>query len=124
MTEKNLTTLTAQWLQKQYPNVIYRFDLASDQKLSIGQATRNSRLHGKWSKGSPDLTIFEMKKGYGALFVELKVKSPFKKNGELRKDKHLESQNKFHKLLRGKGYKVEFANGFDEVREVVRGYFE
>ena len=123
-TESHLAAQVAIYLQIQYPDVIYKFDLASDQRLSIQQANRNSKLLGKWSKGSPDLTILEMKKGYGALFIELKAdgSSPFKKNGELKKNIHLETQARFHKKLRAKGYFVTFATGFDETVSIIKEY--
>ncbi len=124
MTERNLTTNIAKFMQVQFPKVIYRFDLASDQKLSIQQATRNSNLHGRWSKGMPDMIIIEKRGGYGALFIELKVTSPFKKDGELKIDKHLENQARFHKELEARGYKAIFTTGFEETIETIREYLK
>lgn len=122
--EQILTEQVSRFMQMQFPNVIFKFDLASDQKLTIQQASRNSNLHGKWSRGSPDLTIFEKRGEYGALFLELKAegKSPFKKNGELKKNDHLETQDKYHQELRKRGYKVEFSTGFDETILKIRAY--
>ncbi len=109
-------------MQVQFPKVLYRFDLASDQKLSIQQATRNSHLHGKYSKGYPDMIILAQNGSYGALFIELKVTSPFKKNGELKKSEHLENQARFHNELEARGYKAVFTTGFEETIEAIREY--
>ena len=122
--EQNLAKEISHYLQRQYPKVIFRFDLSSDQKLSIQQAARNSALHGRWSKGSPDLTIYEKRGQYGALFLELKAdgKSPYKKDGTIRKDKHLQRQDEFHQLLRERGYAAAFATGFWECKEMIDEY--
>jgi hypothetical protein len=122
--EQNLVKEISHYLQVQYPRVIFKFDLASDQKLTIQQASRNAALHGRWSKGSPDLCIYEKRHGYGALFIELKAhgKSPYKKDGTLRKDKHLERQDEFHKLLRDRGYYASFATGFGECKQLIDDY--
>jgi len=122
MTERNLTTNIAKFMQVQFPNVIFKYDLSSDQRLSIQQATRNSNIQGKWSKGFPDLTIFERRGSYGALFIELKIISPYKKNGELKKNSHLKNQARIHSELDSRGYKAVFTTGFEETVEVIRDY--
>lgn len=55
MRESDLYRLVAEYLQVQYPEVIYRFDLAADLKLTPGQAVRHKRLHPH--RGYPDLFI-------------------------------------------------------------------
>ena len=124
--EALLAVKVSNYLQIQYPKTIFRFDLASDQRLSIQQAARNSRLHGIWSKGTPDLVIYAKKGNYGALFIELKADgcSPFKKDGTLKKNSHTETQDKFHKNLRDQGYKCEFAVGFDETKKLIDEYLK
>ena len=124
MTERNLTTNIAKFMQVQFPNVIFKYDLSSDQRLSIQQATRNSQLHGRWSRGSPDMVILAQNGSYGALFIELKIISPYKKNGELKKSKHLDNQANFHKELEKRGYKAVFTTGFEETVEVIRDYLK
>lgn len=58
--EHNLYEQIARYLQLQYPNVIYRFDLAADIKLTPGQAAKHHRLHPE--RGYPDLLIAEYNK--------------------------------------------------------------
>ena len=124
--EALLAIKVSNYLQLQYPTTIFKYDLASDQKLSIQQATRNSRLHGRYSKGHPDLVIYAKKGNYGALFIELKAAgcSPFKKDGTLKKNKHTEKQNSIHEMLRERGYKCEFAVGFDETKILIDEYLK
>ena len=55
--EHNLYEQLARYLQLQYPNVIYRFDIAADLKLTPGQAAKHKRLHPE--RGYPDLFIAE-----------------------------------------------------------------
>ena len=55
--EHNLYEQIARYLQLQYPNVIYRFDVGADLKLTMGQAAKHKRLHPE--RGYPDLFIAE-----------------------------------------------------------------
>jgi flagellar biosynthesis/type III secretory pathway protein FliH len=117
----------ARYLQLQYPEVIYRFDLAADLKLTAGQAAKHKRLHPH--RGYPDLFIAEPKTTtytmeYTGLYLELKAEgnSPFKKDGTLKKNEHLEEQNEMLENLRDKGYKAEFAVGFEEAKEIIDDY--
>ena len=57
--EHNLYEQIARYLQLQYPDVIYRFDIAADLKLTPGQAAKHKRLHPE--RGYPDLFISEPK---------------------------------------------------------------
>lgn len=127
--EHQLYEQIATYLQLQYPNVIYRFDLAADLKLTMGQAAKHKRLHPK--RGYPDLFIAEYKVDHWTntprwhgLFLELKAEgnSPFKKDGALKKDEHLEEQEEMLEALRSRGYMAEFATGFDEAKEIIDDY--
>ena len=57
MTEHDIYVQIADYLRYQYPSVIYRFDLAADLKLSIGQARKHKRL--QHYRGYPDMFIAE-----------------------------------------------------------------
>lgn len=96
--EHNLYEQVARYLQLQYPDVIYRFDIAADLKLTPGQAAKHKRLHPE--RGYPDLFIAKPKEvkvktalggGYilveaktlSGLYLEIKTESnsPYKKDG-------------------------------------------
>lgn len=122
MTEHQLYELIAEYMQVHYPDVIYRFDLASDLKLTPGQARRHKKLHPK--RGFPDLFIAEPAGKYAGLYIEVKKdgESPFKKNGELKKDEHLEEQAEMLERLEFRGYKAVFGVGADEVMRIIDDY--
>lgn len=131
--EHQLYVRIARYLQENYPDVIYRFDIAADLKLTKGQASKFKRLHPE--RGYPDLFIAKPRDGlnmetggnlnyYAGLYIELKAEgnSPFKKDGALKKDQHLEEQQLMLKGLRYRGYKAVFATGFDEAKQVIDEY--
>lgn len=139
--EHQLYVKIAQHLQENYPDVIYRFDIAADLKLTQGQAKKFKTLHPK--RGYPDLFIakpkvilstnsnaytlngeqVEIKYGF---YLELKAEgnSPFKKDGTLKKDQHLEEQNEYLERLRKVGYKAEFATGLEEAVTMIDNYLQ
>lgn len=124
--ETSMASEVSKFLGEEYPTVIYRFDVGADVKLSLNQATKFSRLQGLWSTGYPDLFIAFVNKYYAGLYLELKAdgKSPYKLNGELKKDKHLENQERIHQLLRDVGYEVKFVTGLKEAKDAIEEYME
>lgn len=130
MREHDIYVLIADYLRYQYPEVIYRFDLAADLKLSIGQARKHKRLQ-KY-RGYPDLFIAEVKavddarKVCFGLFIELKKEGTriFKKDGTLVSDTHIREQFDMLHDLRVRGYAAEFACGFDEAKKLIDDYMK
>ena len=134
MNEHQLYETIARYLQMQYPDVLYRFDLAADLKLTVGQAAKHKRLHPK--RGWPDLFIAEPKVGkdregrvigmdYYGLFLELKREGTTiykKSDGQLVKDKHIREQAEVLSDLSKRGYMAEFAIGFDEAKRIIDEY--
>lgn len=133
--EHQLYVKIAQHLQENYPDVIYRFDIAADLKLTQGQAKKFKTLHPK--RGYPDLFIAQPSPtiewgpnglifGGVGLYLELKAEgnSPFKKDGTLKKDQHLEEQNEYLERLRRVGYKAEFATGLEEAVTMIDNYLQ
>ena len=136
--EHQLYVKIARYLQENYPDVIYRFDIAADLKLTMGQASKFKMLHPR--RGYPDLFIahpvvkphrdengmikITETASYAGLYLELKAEgnSPFKKDGTLKKDQHLEEQQAMLDMLRHKGYRAVFATGFDEAKEIIDEY--
>lgn len=57
MREHDIYIMIADYLRYQYPTVIYRFDLAADLKLTMGQASKHKILQRY--RGYPDLFIAE-----------------------------------------------------------------
>ena len=104
------------WIRDTYPDTPYRVDVAADIPLSPRNKGRVKALHGKWSRGYPDLLILERTKKFGALFVELKV------DGVVPNTEHTRRQAAYHEVLRSKGYKVEFCCGLEAAKRTISKY--
>lgn len=143
--EHDLYTMLADYLRYNYKDIIWRFDLAADLKLTIGQARKHKRL--QQHRGYPDLFIAEprevkterqvikpkdgsaiieaylIQKKHG-LYLEIKKAGTriYKKDGTLVADEHIREQFDVLEQLRKRGYVAEFACGFDEAKEIIDRY--
>ena len=79
ITEKQLHLQICTYLKLQYPKIIFATD-GSGLRVSIGEAKRLKKLRS--SNGIPDIIIFRPSKSHNGLFLEVKAKSPFKKDGD------------------------------------------
>jgi hypothetical protein len=119
--EYQLQVQVCNYLNLQYPIVQYMSDTVANVKLTMPQAVRNKKIQKEGFK-CPDLIIFQPKGKHHGLFIELKVTSPFKKDGQLKKNDHIEGQAKTIQGLREQGYYATFATGFDEAKNVIDAY--
>jgi len=119
MTEKDLHKSICFYLQAQYPKVIFNTDM-SGLKLTMGQSVQAKKLRS--SNGFPDITILEPSTGYNALFIEVKKETPYKKDGTLKSNRHLEEQQEMHKQLMIKGYYAAFVWSFEQAKEILDEY--
>ena len=130
--EHSLYEQIARYLQLQYPDVVYRFDLASDLKLTPGQAAKHKRLHPE--RGYPDLFIAESSTNiwnspvrewglHFGLYIEIKKDGEKlnKKDGSWRTS-HIAEQAGMLENLRARGYRAEFGVGFDECKQIIDEY--
>lgn len=131
MKEHDIYKMIADYLRYQYPTVIYRFDLAADLKLTMGQASKHKRLQRY--RGYPDLFIAEPKailrsdgNDYikGGLYLEIKKAGTriFKQDGTLVSDEHIREQYDMLEQLRRRGYAANFACGFNEAKALIDRY--
>ncbi len=111
----------SQYLSVAYPKVLFLSDTVAFLKLTAPQQIRNKQIQKQGFK-TPDLLILEPKKEYSGLFIELKVESPFKKDGTLKKNEHLEAQQKTIDELNEKGYIALFSWGFERTKKVIDWY--
>lgn len=119
--EFELQKSICRWLSYQYPKVLFLSDTIASVKLTIPQQGRN-KLIQKNNFKAPDLLIFEPRGRFSGLFIELKVKSPYKKDGSLFKDEHLEGQERTINDLKQKGYYSCFSWSFDMTVEIINRY--
>lgn len=128
--EKKLSYQIATYLKLQYPKVEFRFDIAADIKLTIGQATivKNKLLH---KRGYHDLTILEAKGEYHGLLLELKKdkEEVYTKKGELKRrfnkktnSCHNQEQTNHLIKMRDKGYYAEYGFGFTDTISKIDNY--
>jgi len=123
--EDILSQDVSDFLALKYPKVIYRFDFAAGTRLSKTQRIRMKKLQGKWSRGYPDLIILKPNKRYCALFIELKIDTPYLKDGvTLKKDEHLQNQSNFIDALRNDGYHATFGVGLKHCIDIIDEYFD
>jgi hypothetical protein len=94
-------------------------------KLTMPQASRNKKVQKQGFK-CPDLIILEPRGGYFGLFIELKVETPYKLNGEIKasKDDHLKLQAETIGRLNELGYKAFFAWSFDMAKQIIDDYMK
>jgi hypothetical protein len=114
MNENTIRKQVTKWLQLQHPKVIYRWDLAADIRLTIGQAVRVKELHNR--RGYPDLFIAEPVGNWAGMFLELKKDKNelLRKDGFLKDNRHNREQLEFLRALRHKGYFVQYGLGFED----------
>ena len=127
MKESTLQCHVADYLRLQYPHVLFHSDYGSGIKLTPGQAAKQKRQNGG-RRAWPDMFLACVRtiggRYYHGLFLELKrpdVKI-YKKNGELVTNEHIREQAALLEELRQRGYKAEFACGFDEAKKIIDEY--
>lgn len=136
--EATLQQQVCDYLRLRYPWIIFRSDYASGLKLTIGQATRHKRLQS--GRAWPDLFVahprplrpYELGKNLGindaycGLFIELKRENArvYTKNGHYVSDPHIREQADMLDRLRARGYKAEFARGWEQARKLIDDYLE
>jgi len=112
----------AYYLRYQYPNVLYRFDMAG-LNLSKTQAGMNKAI--QCGKGYPDLTILEKRNGYGAMLIEIKPENTrlYKQNGEPATP-HIAEQMKYLFELHERGYCSAIAVGYEQAKKYIDKYLK
>lgn len=123
--EFELQKSVARYISLQYPEVDFMSDTIASVKLTERQAGRNKLVQKSGFK-MPDLLIFEPRNNFCGLFIELKIETPFKKDGTIKassKD-HLKLQHECLQKLTSKGYKAEFSWGWDMTKELIDEYLK
>ena len=123
--EYDLQVAVCLYLSYQYPDVEYMSDTIANLKLSKTQAGRNKKIQKNGFK-CPDLIIFEPKNNFFGLFIELKLETPFKKDGTIKAstNDHLKGQLETIEKLNKKGYSAHFSWGFDMTKEIIDNYLK
>lgn len=131
MKEAEIQQCVADYLRFQYPNVIFHSDFGSGIKLTMGQAVKQKRLNGG-RRAWPDMFIAQPVdidygqiswRRYSGLFIELKKEGTRlkKQNGEWSSE-HIAEQARMLSELQARGYKADFALGFDQAKNLIDDY--
>lgn len=122
--EYNLQKSICQYLDLQYRDVLYMSDTIAACKLTMQQAVRNKAIQ-KANFKCPDLIIFKPNGTYHGMFLELKVESPYYKDGSgLKADKHVHGQAESMIKLAAEGYFCSFAWTFDQAKSLIDNYLK
>ena len=123
MTEKIIHQQVCDYLNLQYPNVIYTSD-ASGMRVSIGLRMELKRKRCKRFV-IPDLIILHPSNGWHGLILEIKKDGEklIKKDGEFKKG-HISEQADTIGELTGLGYCAMFGIGFSDCKKIIDGYFK
>lgn len=123
--EYELQKAVCKYLNYQYPNIFYLSDTVANLSLTPAQQNRNKAIQ-KSNFHCPDLLILEPNSVYKGLFIELKITTPYKRNGEIKasaKD-HLKNQLETILKLNEKGYKSFFAWDFETIKKEIDKYLK
>ena len=123
--EYELQVAVCRYLSYQYPDVDFMSDTIANLKLSKTQSVRNKKIQKNNFK-CPDILILEPRNNFSGLFIELKLETPFKKDGTIKasaKD-HLKGQYETIQKLNQKGYSAHFSWGFDMTKEIIDNYLK
>jgi hypothetical protein len=123
--EYHLQKAVCQYLNYQYPNVFYLSDTVANLSLTPAQQNRNKAIQ-KNGFHCPDLLILEPNSVYKGLFIELKITTPYKLNGEIKasQNDHLKNQLETILKLNEKGYKSFFAWDFQTIIKEIDKYLK
>jgi hypothetical protein len=120
--EYKLQKMVCQWLELQHKDVNF-ISTGISLNLTAPQQRRNTAIQKNGFK-CPDLIIFEPRGQFAGMFIELKVKSPYLKNGQLTANEHIQAQNESMNKLRNKWYYCTFAWNFEMCMELITEYLE
>jgi len=121
--EFELQKQVCKYLDLQWPKILYISDTIAAVKLTMPQAIRNKQIQKQGFK-TPDLIIFHPNKYFHGLFLELKVKSPYQRNGQLYSDDHLQGQQDTLNDLSKLGYFAQFAWSFEMAKGIIDNYLK
>ena len=111
MSEERLQSEVIKYIQLQYPKARYCASLGG--QYQPFQSQRNRARRTGYSKGFPDLFIYEARNGYHGLALEIKTI----------KGRATKEQKEWIKNLNDRGYFAAVCTGFDEFEKVFNQYF-
>ena len=121
--EFELQKAVCNYLKLKYPSVLFDSDTIANVKLTAPQQARNKAIQKEGFK-RPDICIYYPTELYSGLFIELKIETPYKKDGTLKSGDHLRGQYETMKHLTALGYHCSFAWTFDMAIQIIDKYLQ
>jgi len=119
--EANLQKNICKYLKMQYPRI--RFKSGMEGERLAGGAIQGGRLRAiQFGPGHPDLVIYHKCNLYCGLALELKIETPYKKDGSFKAGQHLIEQNEWLLYLKQNGWLVAFVWDFDEAKRLIDNF--
>ena len=121
--EEDLHLAVCEYIIRRYPCLVFTSE-PSGLRVSLYQAKKLKRLRS--SSALPDLWVLSPNSHHHALLLELKrvESSPYRKDGTIRKNKHVQEQAEMLQRLLAVGYWANFAVGFDDSIAQIDAYVE
>jgi hypothetical protein len=121
--EANIHRELCRWLALAYPRALFNSDM-SGVRLPPKLAVQAARLRS--SRAMPDLMIFEPRRNYYGLFIELKNADTrlLLKDGTLTRDQHIQEQAAILVELSARNFLATFARGLNEAIELIHWYMD
>ena len=110
MSEERLQSEVVKYIQLQYPKARYCASLGG--QYQPFQAQRNRAKRTGYSKGFPDLFIYEARNGYHGLALEIKTI----------KGRATKEQKEWIEALNDRGYKPEVVKGLPAILNLIDSY--
>lgn len=109
------------YIRAKYPYAIFTSE-SSGIRVFWKQAKALKRMRS--SAGLPDIMIFEPRKSYYGLFLEVKRENfaVYKKDGGLVSNTHIQEQENILHRLKQRGYMAEFVRGFEDAKALIDYY--
>ncbi len=123
-TEYDLHRACIAYLRRVQPGALFYSDMRGV-KLSPGTARKNAKLQMRRTAWL-DIFIADPRRGYSGLAIELKngPAKLYKKNGELRGDKHIQAQRKTIEAFEERGFCAAFVTSYQSFIDLIDWYFE
>ena len=125
MKEQDVYNQLSQWLKLQHPNLIWRWDFAAGQKMSVGMAMRMKKM--QCGVAYPDFFLAVSRGGYHGLFLEVKLHGfeAFQKRDKTKFiSTHVAEQADCLRRLNAMGYASKIGAGFEQCKEIITNYLE
>ena len=123
--EQRLQTLVSKYMHLKYPKKHFVFDVAAGLHF---KSQGIKRLVAMWRSEDklPDGYLFVARGKWHTLMLELKTieACPFKIDGTLKSNEHVEGQAARHEELKADGMCATFAVGIDNALEIIEWYMD